>query len=176
MTVGFNVHLLLIIWQIAKILYLVFSCFCVSNAAKRSVSKTSVCNSALFTRYIEDFNNIVHYQACHVVVSFTLLLPTANKYVESMCEDVIREMRRCCEALSGKSICCSGFNDPKPDNQSNTKTWGNWDALRIIKHITSSIQPVRDEIYLNIILKMFNLHFKMYLQPVVDIIGIVARW
>uniref|UniRef100_A0A674MBU4 Cx9C motif-containing protein 4 n=1 Tax=Takifugu rubripes TaxID=31033 RepID=A0A674MBU4_TAKRU len=47
----------------------------------------------------------------------------ANKYVESMCEDVIKEMRRCCETHSGKSICCSGFNDPRSDNQNNTKTY-----------------------------------------------------
>ncbi|XP_018560581.1 cx9C motif-containing protein 4 [Lates calcarifer] len=38
----------------------------------------------------------------------------ANKYVESMCEDVIREMRRCCEAHTGNSICCSGFKYSKP--------------------------------------------------------------
>ncbi|KAG7223187.1 hypothetical protein INR49_015795 [Caranx melampygus] len=38
----------------------------------------------------------------------------ANKYVESMCEDVTRDMRRCCEMQAGKSICCSGFKDPKP--------------------------------------------------------------
>ncbi|XP_061105016.1 cx9C motif-containing protein 4 [Conger conger] len=34
----------------------------------------------------------------------------ANKYIESRCQDVIREMRRCCSALVGKeSVCCSGF-------------------------------------------------------------------
>ncbi|XP_034567329.1 cx9C motif-containing protein 4 [Notolabrus celidotus] len=44
-----------------------------------------------------------------------------NKYVESMCEDVIREMRRCCETHVGNSICCSGFKDSKPsENKSNT--------------------------------------------------------
>ncbi|XP_069571662.1 cx9C motif-containing protein 4 [Brachyistius frenatus] len=41
----------------------------------------------------------------------------ANKYVESMCEDVIREMRRCCEAQAGNSICCSGFKDAKLPEQ-----------------------------------------------------------
>ncbi|KAM6966129.1 cx9C motif-containing protein 4 [Tautogolabrus adspersus] len=45
----------------------------------------------------------------------------ANKYVESMCEDVIREMRRCCETQAGKSICCSGFRDSNPPkNKTNT--------------------------------------------------------
>lgn len=58
---------------------------------------------------------------CHGV-SFTFPCPTANKYVENMCEDVIREMRRCCETHSGKSVCCSGFNDPKSEeNQNNRK-------------------------------------------------------
>ncbi|XP_059204695.1 cx9C motif-containing protein 4 [Centropristis striata] len=45
----------------------------------------------------------------------------ANKYVESMCQDVIREMRRCCETHAANSICCSGFKDPKPtENKSIT--------------------------------------------------------
>ncbi|XP_053194755.1 cx9C motif-containing protein 4 [Scomber japonicus] len=39
----------------------------------------------------------------------------ANKYVESMCQDVIREMRRCCETHAANSICCSGFKDSKPE-------------------------------------------------------------
>ncbi|KAM7371812.1 hypothetical protein PAMP_009022 [Pampus punctatissimus] len=38
----------------------------------------------------------------------------ANKYVESKCEDVIREMRRCCKTHVANSICCSGFKDSKP--------------------------------------------------------------
>ncbi|XP_028456137.1 cx9C motif-containing protein 4 [Perca flavescens] len=38
----------------------------------------------------------------------------ANKYAESMCQDVIREMRRCCEAQTRNSVCCSGFKDSKP--------------------------------------------------------------
>ncbi|KAM4535382.1 cx9C motif-containing protein 4 [Fundulus heteroclitus] len=38
----------------------------------------------------------------------------ANKYLESLCEEVIRDMRRCCEAQGGNSVCCSGFKDPKP--------------------------------------------------------------
>ncbi|XP_068193608.1 cx9C motif-containing protein 4 [Antennarius striatus] len=45
----------------------------------------------------------------------------ANKYVESMCEDLIREMRRCCETQTGKSICCSGFKDSKT-TEKNSKT------------------------------------------------------
>ncbi|XP_013879914.1 cx9C motif-containing protein 4 [Austrofundulus limnaeus] len=46
----------------------------------------------------------------------------ANKYVESLCEDVIREMRRCCEAPRAvNSICCSGFREAKQaENKSNT--------------------------------------------------------
>ncbi|KAF7225607.1 cx9C motif-containing protein 4 [Nothobranchius furzeri] len=44
----------------------------------------------------------------------------ANNYSESLCENVIREMRRCCEAQAGKSICCSGFRESKPTgNKSN---------------------------------------------------------
>ncbi|XP_030591777.1 cx9C motif-containing protein 4 [Archocentrus centrarchus] len=38
----------------------------------------------------------------------------AHKYVESLCEKEIREMRRCCETHAGHSICCSGFKDSKP--------------------------------------------------------------
>ncbi|XP_034750786.1 cx9C motif-containing protein 4 [Etheostoma cragini] len=45
----------------------------------------------------------------------------ANKYVESVCQDVIREMRRCCEAQTGNSVCCSGFKDSKStENKCNT--------------------------------------------------------
>ncbi|XP_054462906.1 cx9C motif-containing protein 4 [Anoplopoma fimbria] len=46
----------------------------------------------------------------------------ANKYMESMCRDVIREMRRCCSnTQAAKSICCSGFKDSKPtESKSNT--------------------------------------------------------
>ncbi|XP_011476347.1 cx9C motif-containing protein 4 [Oryzias latipes] len=40
----------------------------------------------------------------------------ANKYVESKCEDVIREMQRCCAAQTGNSVCCSGFKDSKLTN------------------------------------------------------------
>ncbi|XP_007560448.1 cx9C motif-containing protein 4 [Poecilia formosa] len=45
----------------------------------------------------------------------------ANKYMESMCEDVIRNMRRCCEVHRGNSTCCSGFKDSKPtENKTET--------------------------------------------------------
>ncbi|XP_071776792.1 cx9C motif-containing protein 4 [Centroberyx gerrardi] len=46
----------------------------------------------------------------------------ANKYMESQCEDVIREMRRCCEAqAAGSSVCCSGFfREQKPAEDRNT--------------------------------------------------------
>ncbi|XP_029914314.1 cx9C motif-containing protein 4 [Myripristis murdjan] len=34
-----------------------------------------------------------------------------NRYVESLCEDVIREMRRCCRTQTAEtSVCCSGFS------------------------------------------------------------------
>uniref|UniRef100_A0A3B5MR28 Uncharacterized protein n=1 Tax=Xiphophorus couchianus TaxID=32473 RepID=A0A3B5MR28_9TELE len=36
-----------------------------------------------------------------------------NKYMESMCEEVIRNMRRCCDVHRGNSTCCSGFKDSK---------------------------------------------------------------
>ncbi|KAM9391690.1 cx9C motif-containing protein 4 [Pholidichthys leucotaenia] len=46
----------------------------------------------------------------------------AKKYVESLCEDVIREMQRCCESHAGNSVCCSGFRDSKPaENKSDTQ-------------------------------------------------------
>ncbi|XP_057673489.1 cx9C motif-containing protein 4 [Corythoichthys intestinalis] len=41
----------------------------------------------------------------------------ANRYVESMCEDVIEDMRRCCRTHGTNSICCSGFKDPKVTKQ-----------------------------------------------------------
>ncbi|XP_026181841.1 cx9C motif-containing protein 4 [Mastacembelus armatus] len=45
----------------------------------------------------------------------------ANKYVESMCEDVVKEMRRCCATHAANSICCSGFKDTNPtENKTNT--------------------------------------------------------
>ncbi|XP_046876063.1 cx9C motif-containing protein 4 [Hypomesus transpacificus] len=33
----------------------------------------------------------------------------ANKYIESRCEDVMREMLRCCSVHAENSVCCSGF-------------------------------------------------------------------
>lgn len=34
----------------------------------------------------------------------------ANNYMESKCEAVLREMRKCCARYpEGRSICCSGF-------------------------------------------------------------------
>ncbi|XP_053299308.1 cx9C motif-containing protein 4 [Pleuronectes platessa] len=46
----------------------------------------------------------------------------ANKYVESMCEDVIREMRRCCETQARISICCSGFRESQPLEEKRSHT------------------------------------------------------
>ncbi|XP_019949980.2 cx9C motif-containing protein 4 [Paralichthys olivaceus] len=46
----------------------------------------------------------------------------ANRYVESMCEDVIQEMRRCCENLAGNSICCSGFKTSQPPEEKRSHT------------------------------------------------------
>ncbi|KAJ0001259.1 hypothetical protein NQD34_006279 [Periophthalmus magnuspinnatus] len=43
----------------------------------------------------------------------------ANKYLEIMCEDVIREMRRCCETHAANSICCSGFKSSAPTESKN---------------------------------------------------------
>nr|XP_043907277.1 cx9C motif-containing protein 4 isoform X2 [Solea senegalensis] len=45
----------------------------------------------------------------------------AHRYVERMCDHVIQEMRRCCENQAGKSVCCSGFREPKPA-EDKTKT------------------------------------------------------
>ncbi|XP_029014021.1 cx9C motif-containing protein 4 [Betta splendens] len=46
----------------------------------------------------------------------------ANKYVESMCADVIAVMRRCCETHAANSICCSGFRDSETTiNEKNTR-------------------------------------------------------
>ncbi|XP_053708463.1 cx9C motif-containing protein 4 [Synchiropus splendidus] len=45
----------------------------------------------------------------------------ANKYMESQCEEVIREMRRCCQTHANNSICCSGFKENKtPENRCST--------------------------------------------------------
>ncbi|NWT18919.1 CMC4 protein, partial [Ptilorrhoa leucosticta] len=34
----------------------------------------------------------------------------ANNYMESKCEAVLQEMRKCCARYTkGRSICCSGF-------------------------------------------------------------------
>ncbi|XP_008327465.1 cx9C motif-containing protein 4 [Cynoglossus semilaevis] len=46
----------------------------------------------------------------------------ANRYLESMCQEVIREMRRCCETQAEKSLCCSGFRDSKPAEEEKDKT------------------------------------------------------
>ncbi|KAM4598082.1 cx9C motif-containing protein 4 [Polymixia lowei] len=47
----------------------------------------------------------------------------ANKYIESMCEDVIREMRRCCETHGAdKSICCSGFSKEQKNIENKSAT------------------------------------------------------
>ncbi|XP_059893575.1 cx9C motif-containing protein 4 [Gadus macrocephalus] len=48
----------------------------------------------------------------------------ANKYVESMCEDVLREMRRCCQSLSADrvSVCCSGFSRDQNITKNQTTT------------------------------------------------------
>ncbi|XP_028311675.1 cx9C motif-containing protein 4 [Gouania willdenowi] len=45
----------------------------------------------------------------------------ANKYMENLCEDVIRDMRRCCQTHARQSICCSGFKELKPA-ESNVNT------------------------------------------------------
>ncbi|XP_070704569.1 cx9C motif-containing protein 4 [Pempheris klunzingeri] len=46
----------------------------------------------------------------------------ANRYMESMCQDVIREMRRCCEKQAGDSVCCSGFKDSKPKQENKSSS------------------------------------------------------
>ncbi|KAK7130671.1 hypothetical protein R3I94_015970 [Phoxinus phoxinus] len=43
----------------------------------------------------------------------------ANKYIERRCEDVIRDMRKCCE-VHESSVCCSGF--AKEHKSKDTKT------------------------------------------------------
>lgn len=65
---------------------------------------------------------------CHIFCLANCPLPAANKYVESMCEDVIRDMRRCCEIHAAKSICCSGFKDPKSKEDQVTHST-QWNAL-----------------------------------------------
>nr|XP_057905645.1 cx9C motif-containing protein 4 [Doryrhamphus excisus] len=55
-------------------------------------------------------------QACAIQVCLQ-----ANKYIESMCADVINDMRKCCQIHSARSLCCSGFKDPKhTDGKSST--------------------------------------------------------
>uniref|UniRef100_A0A8C6U7U8 Cx9C motif-containing protein 4 n=1 Tax=Neogobius melanostomus TaxID=47308 RepID=A0A8C6U7U8_9GOBI len=53
----------------------------------------------------------------------------ANKYLESMCEDVIREMRRCCETHAVNSICCSGFKGSAPTENKNNRRFFFWEAF-----------------------------------------------
>nr|XP_023700860.1 cx9C motif-containing protein 4 [Paramormyrops kingsleyae]XP_023700861.1 cx9C motif-containing protein 4 [Paramormyrops kingsleyae] len=43
-----------------------------------------------------------------------------NKYMESRCEDVIREMRHCCQQHAAeKSVCCSGFRKKNKTAENN---------------------------------------------------------
>ncbi|KAI2651005.1 Cx9C motif-containing protein 4 [Labeo rohita] len=45
----------------------------------------------------------------------------SNKYIESLCEDVIQAMRKCCEVHAKEnSVCCSGF--AKEHKATDTKT------------------------------------------------------
>ncbi|KAG7259232.1 hypothetical protein CRUP_028720 [Coryphaenoides rupestris] len=48
----------------------------------------------------------------------------ANRYVESLCEDVIRDMQRCCQSLSAdrQSVCCTGFSRDQNMASRETKT------------------------------------------------------
>uniref|UniRef100_A0A9J7XBJ4 C-x(9)-C motif containing 4 homolog (S. cerevisiae) n=2 Tax=Cyprinus carpio TaxID=7962 RepID=A0A9J7XBJ4_CYPCA len=44
----------------------------------------------------------------------------ANKYIASLCEDVIQAMRKCCEVHAGENSVCSGFT--KQHKSTDTKT------------------------------------------------------
>ncbi|XP_051639257.1 cx9C motif-containing protein 4 isoform X2 [Manacus candei] len=42
----------------------------------------------------------------------------ANNYLESKCETVLQEMRKCCARYSqGRSVCCSGFEREERERQ-----------------------------------------------------------
>ncbi|XP_064525757.1 cx9C motif-containing protein 4 isoform X2 [Pseudopipra pipra] len=42
----------------------------------------------------------------------------ANNYLESRCETVLQEMRKCCARYSqGRSVCCSGFEREERERQ-----------------------------------------------------------
>uniref|UniRef100_A0A8C4KRS3 Cx9C motif-containing protein 4 n=2 Tax=Dromaius novaehollandiae TaxID=8790 RepID=A0A8C4KRS3_DRONO len=42
----------------------------------------------------------------------------ANNYVESKCEAVLQEMRKCCARYpKGRSICCSGFEKEERERE-----------------------------------------------------------
>ncbi|XP_039622459.1 cx9C motif-containing protein 4 isoform X2 [Polypterus senegalus] len=46
----------------------------------------------------------------------------ANRYIESKCEHVIREMQRCCATHSAdKSVCCSGFKKEQVEDKTKNK-------------------------------------------------------
>uniref|UniRef100_A0A8C1YLW5 C-x(9)-C motif containing 4 homolog (S. cerevisiae) n=1 Tax=Cyprinus carpio TaxID=7962 RepID=A0A8C1YLW5_CYPCA len=52
----------------------------------------------------------------------TCVFLTANKYIASLCEDVIQAMRKCCEVHAGENSVCSGFT--KQHTSTDTKTPG----------------------------------------------------
>ncbi|KAJ7397040.1 cx9C motif-containing protein 4 [Pitangus sulphuratus] len=56
-----------------------------------------------------------------LIVALVLLLSPqeeANNYVESKCESVLREMRKCCARYpQGRSVCCSGFEREERERQ-----------------------------------------------------------
>ncbi|XP_065499104.1 cx9C motif-containing protein 4 [Caloenas nicobarica] len=42
----------------------------------------------------------------------------ANNYMESKCETVLQEMRKCCARYpKGRSICCSGFEKEERERE-----------------------------------------------------------
>ncbi|KFV86464.1 Cx9C motif-containing protein 4, partial [Struthio camelus australis] len=42
----------------------------------------------------------------------------ANNYVESKCEAVLQEMRKCCARYpKGRSVCCSGFEKEERERE-----------------------------------------------------------
>lgn len=85
-----------------------------------------MCHTEMFTRQLYDLSvglsllcmKTTGQQFNHFM---TFVFLTANKYIESLCEDVIQAMRKCCEGHAGEnSVCCSGF--AKEHKSTDTKT------------------------------------------------------
>ncbi|PKU37302.1 protein p13 mtcp-1 [Limosa lapponica baueri] len=61
---------------------------------------------------------IEHHLMLGGVEELLLKLVPVNNYVESKCESVLREMRKCCARYpKGRSVCCSGFEKEERERE-----------------------------------------------------------